>query len=129
MAAYNITEEINSAAEVEFIDSTLPGLRLGTVKLEQKVGQLFERLRDPIYRYLVTTFGNPAEAEEITQEAFLRLYRHLHGGQSVDDARAWIFRVAHNLAVDQLKERTHIAPIDSASWNEICRLLQDPGLN
>ncbi|MGH9900086.1 MAG: RNA polymerase sigma factor, partial [Pyrinomonadaceae bacterium] len=75
MAAYNITEEINSAAEVEFIDSTLPGLRLGTVKLEQKVGQLFERLRDPIYRYLVTTFGNPAEAEEITQEAFLRLYR------------------------------------------------------
>jgi len=129
MTIYSIRAKIEPSPDVEFIDSALCGLRQGTVKLEQKVTQLFEKLRDPVYRYLVTTFGNPAQAEEITQEAFLELYRRLQSGQTVDNARAWIFRVAHNLAVKQIKYNDHFLLVDTTTWDDICELLQDPGHN
>jgi RNA polymerase sigma-70 factor (ECF subfamily) len=111
------------------LDPALFGLNQGTVKLEEKIAQLFEILRTPVYQYLVALFADPAEAEDITQEAFLRLYRQLHAGQPVNDARSWIFRVAHNLAVERLAARRHLTTIDASSWDDICELLPDPGLN
>lgn len=131
MARHSIRAKIESGTEVEVcLDSALLlDLKYRTLKLEQKVTQLFETLREPVYRYLVATFSNPAEAEEITQEAFLRLYRHLHSGQAINDVRSWIFRVAHNLAVDALKNNKHFTPNDPAAWNEICQLIVDPSLD
>jgi DNA-directed RNA polymerase specialized sigma24 family protein len=37
--------------------------------------------------YLTAVVGNSAEAEDITQETFLRLYQTLHRGQPVNNAR------------------------------------------
>jgi RNA polymerase sigma-70 factor (ECF subfamily) len=46
---------------------------------------------------------SPHDGEEIIQEVFLSLFRHLQSGKSRHNLRGWIFRVAHNLA---LKQRT-----------------------
>jgi RNA polymerase sigma-70 factor (ECF subfamily) len=130
MANYSIKAETESGLGVEYcLDPALIGLKQGTVTLEQKVTQLFETLRDPVYRYLVVSFDNPAEAEEITQEAFFRLYRQLRSGQTVENARAWVFRVAHNLAVDRLRDSDKITLIDSTTWDEIAESRQDTALN
>lgn len=96
----------------------------GTLTLEQKVTCYFEQLRDPVYRYLVAVFGHPEQAEEITQEAFLRLYRSLQSGQSIVNLHAWVFRVAHNLAINQLKSQQFIAPLDDGTWEELRRTLR-----
>jgi RNA polymerase sigma-70 factor (ECF subfamily) len=40
------------------------------------------------------------ESEDVIQESFLRLVRHLVGGGKEDNLRSWIFRVAHNLSID-----------------------------
>ncbi|MGH9904838.1 MAG: RNA polymerase sigma factor, partial [Pyrinomonadaceae bacterium] len=61
-------------------DSDLLGTMQETVKLEQQVARIFETLREPVFHYLIAVFGNAAEAEDITQEVFLRLYRALHSG-------------------------------------------------
>jgi RNA polymerase sigma-70 factor (ECF subfamily) len=99
--------------------------RQETLKLEQKVTGYFEQWREPVYRYVVAAFGNSAQAEDVTQEAFLRLYRCLHAGQSIGNARAWVFRVAHNLAVNQIKSQQFITPLDDETWAEIRRLYRD----
>lgn len=96
-----------------------------TVSLEKKVTRYFAQWRAPVYRYLVAVFGQPELAEEFTQEAFLQLYNALHSGQSITNIRAWIFRVAHNLAVNQLKQRQFIAPLDDEAWEELYRKLKD----
>src|SRR5215813_357303 len=62
---------------------------------------------------------------QFRQETFLQLYRCLHAGQSIGNARAWIFRVAHNLAVNQIKSQQFITPIDDDTWAEVRRLYQD----
>ena len=89
-----------------------------TSTLKQKVAKVFELLRDPVYRYLYRVLDNPEEAEDLTQEVFLRLYSCLHKGQAVGNIRAWVFRVAHNLAVDQQRKKLPFDLFDSAAWDQ-----------
>jgi RNA polymerase sigma-70 factor (ECF subfamily) len=90
---------------------------------------LFEDLRDPVYRYLVAVFGRPGEAEDITQEAFLRLYRAMRQGEAVRHARSWIFRVAHNIAFTQIKHDRFAESLDAPSWEALGRTREAGGLN
>jgi RNA polymerase sigma-70 factor (ECF subfamily) len=71
--------------------------------LEQKVVRVYETLRTPVYQYLAAAFRDPVEAEDMTQETFLRLYVYWSSGRTIADdrLRSWIFRVAHNLAIDR----------------------------
>jgi hypothetical protein len=82
--------------------------------LRQKVTQVFELLRDPVYRYLFRVLDNRDEAEDLTQEVFLRLYAHLQKGNPVANVRAWVFRVAHNLAIDQQRKKGRLEPLESS---------------
>jgi RNA polymerase sigma-70 factor (ECF subfamily) len=93
-----------------------------TLKLEERITQLYVELRQPVYRYLLCLSVSPAEADEIVQEAFLRLYRHVHGGGREDNLRGWVFRVAHNLSINEFKSRKRFvssAPEDLAELNAV----------
>ena len=74
-------------------------------RMEQTVTEVFVMLRDPVYRYLSTMLHNPAEAEDLTQEAFLRLFTDVRRGRRVGNVRRWVFRVAHNLGIDLIRRR------------------------
>lgn len=100
-----------------------------TNQLEQQVTQLFETFRQPVYQYLMAVFGNADEAEDLTQDAFLQLYKTVKSGQTIRNIRFWIFRVAHNLAVNRRKHNQFIAPLDANSWEVIESLLADSKLN
>jgi RNA polymerase sigma-70 factor, ECF subfamily len=77
-------------------------------------GQLYERHFGRIYGYLVK-LGEPAEAEDLTAQVFLRaleaLPRSRWTGGSV---RAWLVRIAHNLLTDahRRRARRRCAPLD-----------------
>ena len=59
---------------------------------------LFEELRNPLLRYLISLGLSADEAQDVAQDAFLSLHRSVTSGGSPDNARAWLFRVAHNAA-------------------------------
>lgn len=67
--------------------------------LQDQVARLFEETREDVYRYLLTIGLYPPQAQETVQEVFLRLYASLKKGEDIKNARAWIFRVAHNLGL------------------------------
>ena len=97
---------------------------------QEKVKQHFEQLREPIFRYLTATFGGEtSQAEEITQDAFLQLYRALNDKQAIQNVRAWVFRVAHNLAIDRIRSQKFIAPLDDEDWIKLQNSLVETGLN
>lgn len=102
------------------IDGKLLREMWGNQKIWRKVAEIFELLRDPVYRYLVGMLGDPAEAEDLVQDAFLRLYVHLCDGQHVGNVRAWTYRVAHNLALDHLRRNDHVELLDAVVWDRIC---------
>ena len=111
------------------VDSMVLGLMQRTITLEMKVAELFNLLREPIYLYLMAVLGNSADAEDLTQESFLRLYRALHRGQGITNVRFWLFRVAHNLACDHRGKSEASRTINSPSWEDLRQLLPDTGLN
>lgn len=88
------------------VSTVLPALRAGSAtdrarrnRLEDVVVAFFDQFRDPLVRYL-SSFGLAfPDCEEVLQEVFLSLFQHLDRGKSSDNIRAWLFRVAHNLAL------------------------------
>ena len=68
--------------------------------LHAKVEALFFERREEIYVYLVSLGAPPEDAQDMTQESFLKLYVALREGQQIENPRAWLYTVAHNLAVN-----------------------------
>ena len=76
---------------------------------------LFYRHYDRVYGLLFRLMGSRGEAEDLTQEAFLKLYRHAFSKRPFANARfnarqeqnisAWLYRVATNLGYDALRGR------------------------
>lgn len=83
-----------------------------SAKLQEQVTRLFEDARDDVYRYLLRLGLYPPQAQEATQEVFLRLYTALRKGEEIRKPRGWIFRVAHNLGLDILTRQNAELPYD-----------------
>src|ERR1700683_1966454 len=60
----------------------------GWMTLRERVHGLFEQLRVPVFRYLLRKTRDSGVAEDITQETFLRLFRHLRENRQLDNPRA-----------------------------------------
>lgn len=67
--------------------------------LESKVIDLFDELRGPLFRYVLSFRLSVHDSEDIIQEVFLSLFRHLQLGRPRQNLRGWVFRVAHNLSL------------------------------
>ena len=70
-----------------------------STELEREVVVLFEAHRARLLAYILAFGISSHDGEEILQEVFLSLFRHLQMGRSRHNLRGWIFRVAHNLAL------------------------------
>src|SRR6201996_8195828 len=74
--------------------------------------ELYRTSRDDVYAYAVTVLHDRAAAEDVTAIAFERAYRRqrtfdLRRG----DERAWLFGIARNAALDELRRRRRVASL------------------
>ena len=67
--------------------------------------EAFDRNAPALFRYLRRLTGSRQQAEDLTQETFLKLHVQLTDGTTPDNVRAWLFRVATNLARDRQKSQ------------------------
>lgn len=69
-------------------------------------GQLYERYFDKVYGYLSFKLGSASEAEDVTEQVFLKALESLGSYKWTGvPFQAWLFRIAHNLMVDALRRR------------------------
>ena len=75
-------------------------------------GELYEEHFDKIYRYITLRIGDKTEAEDMTQQVFLKALQSVSSFQwkGVPFA-AWLFRIAHNQVVDHLRKKNKQAVI------------------
>lgn len=64
---------------------------------------LYERHSREVWALAYARWLNADTALDITQEAFLRLWKQMEGGEAILNPRAWLLRVARNLAEDHAK--------------------------
>lgn len=88
----------------------------GETSAQSEALRLFDECASPLRRY-VGAFGLTAEVtEDVVQEVFLQLFRHLRLGRSRANLQGWIFRVGHNLALKQ-REKTARRHRWEAAWD------------
>jgi RNA polymerase sigma-70 factor, ECF subfamily len=68
-------------------------------ELESVVVGLFDQFQGRVVHYVLTCGLPLPDAEDVVQETFLSLFRHLELGRPRSNLSGWIFRVAHNLAL------------------------------
>lgn len=66
---------------------------------------LVARMRDTVYRLARSILTNDAETEDVTQDVFEKVWRIRDSILRSDYPRAYVCRIAHNLAIDRQRER------------------------
>jgi RNA polymerase sigma-70 factor (ECF subfamily) len=73
---------------------------------EQALAHLYDMLSPGLFRYAYRLLGDAQSAEDVVSETFHRLLVALRsGGGPRDHVRAYMYRIAHNLAIDQYRRR------------------------
>ncbi len=74
---------------------------------EAALTQLYEENFDKIYRYVVLKIGDRTEAEDMTQQVFLKAFKSISGYRSKGSPfSSWLFRIAHNQMVDYWRKKS-----------------------
>src|ERR1700733_5098233 len=96
----------------ESLPLRLPLQRFTTRTRETAI--LYRELRKPLLRYLVCIGLTADEAQDVGQDAFVSLQKHVASGGSQENMRGWLYRVAHNAARNRQKsfQRRFAEPLD-----------------
>ncbi len=80
---------------------------------------LVERYKDAVQNLAYRMLGNTTEAEDVTQEAFVRAYTQLATYKPVHKFSTWLLSIASHLAIDQLRRRRFLAlPLEDVPFLE-----------
>lgn len=99
---------------------------------ERAYREILARYRSPIYSLALRMVRQAQDAEDITQETFVRMFRALERYDPTRPFAAWLFTIASRLAIDHLRRR-RIRPIplvqtDRTTAEEREMEIEDPGL-
>lgn len=83
-------------------DELISEYRLGD---EVAFKTLIERYMKPIYTFTFRMTGKQGEAEDITQETFVKVWQKLPKYKMTNTFKAWIFAIARNTAIDRLRKK------------------------
>lgn len=73
-----------------------------------ELSQLYERFKRPIHSYIYRLLNNLEDADDLTQEVFIRACSTWDSLHDRDNLSAWLYRIATNLCVDHLRRRKRI---------------------
>jgi RNA polymerase sigma factor (sigma-70 family) len=96
-------------------------------ELADRVEQLYEEHYEGIYRYLVYIGHRSADADEFTQEAFLRLFESLQDGNRIEKPKNWLFGAVHRIRVDENRRAMRIVEYDAMHVEAWEAIAVDPG--
>jgi RNA polymerase sigma-70 factor (ECF subfamily) len=109
---YALGATAEALKDVELVELVLAG--------EQDAFEvLVERYKDAVQNLAYRMLGNPTEAEDVTQEVFVRAYTQLATYKPAHKFSTWLLSIASHLAIDQLRRRRFLAlPLEDVPFLE-----------
>jgi RNA polymerase sigma-70 factor (ECF subfamily) len=80
----------------------------------QALAALIEEYKRPLYNAAYRILGNPEDAADATQAAFLKAFEHLASYDPKYKFFSWIYRIAVNESINQLKRNRKQQPLDES---------------
>src|SRR5258705_9339790 len=94
-----IREQLRTMDDAEVVTSFLGGE-------ERAFQELVERYQTRLLNFIYRTIGDREKAEDLVQEVFIRVYRHLHRFDRSKKFSTWVYTIASNLAKNELRNRS-----------------------
>lgn len=66
----------------------------------------------PVYRFAYSILKDVSAAEDVTQDTCMKLLKHAKDWNPSGKIRSWLFRIAHNLCIDEIRKRKPHVDID-----------------
>jgi len=82
---------------------------------EAAFNEVVARYKTKVYNYIYRMTGSSDDAEDLTQEVFIRMYTSIESFRSQSSLNTWLFRIASNLCIDRFrraKNRTAAFSLD-----------------
>lgn len=89
-----------------------------SVAVQDQVLALFDECAPGVRRYVASFNLGGSATDDVVQDVFLALFRHLSLGRPQTNLKGWIFRVAHNLALKQ-RQRTRKRGLIECVWSAV----------
>ena len=67
---------------------------------------LYQKYKTPVYHYAFSILKDEGLAQDVMQETFIRVRSHEHEYKSYKNVRVWILRIAHNLSLNCIRDRS-----------------------
>ncbi|MEP7162424.1 MAG: sigma-70 family RNA polymerase sigma factor [Candidatus Moraniibacteriota bacterium] len=111
-----VGEPLSSKTDLELVDAAK--------KDPEIFGLLMERFEKPLLRYLVRLTGwAEAETEDMLQETFIKAYRNLNDFDPELKFSSWLYRIAHNQAIDTLRHHSARPTMNMLPMEDIARFI------
>ena len=94
------------------------GTYSGSDRAAWETEELFAEHRDSLMRYLRYHLRDSSSAEDIAQESFIRFFQARSQEEVIEQPKAWLFRVAHNLVIDYGRKKKPDL-LDEDGWRTI----------
>jgi RNA polymerase sigma-70 factor, ECF subfamily len=95
-------------------------------KLEEKIDNIYNRHYLEVYRFLICFSGNQNDAEDLTQEVFIRLLNNLSNINSIKNVKTWIFSIAKHVAIDHYRKRRFSSLFTDGFFKHIVSTEKEP---
>ena len=83
--------------------------RDGSDARKAEFDRIFTEYSAPIYNYALRMVGDTDRAADIAQDTFIKAYRKLDTLTERSSTRSWLYRIATNTAIDEMRRRRHVA--------------------
>ncbi len=81
--------------------------------------ELVVRFERPVYSLIVRMVQDPATAEDLAQDAFVKAYRSLRSYDPSRKLSSWLFKIAHNTTIDHLRRNApETVPLEASADQE-----------
>ena len=95
----SVREQLRTADDSAVVTAFLGGE-------ERAFSELVERYQTRLLNFIYRTIGDRDRAEDLVQEVFIRVYRHLHRFDRSKKFSTWAYTIASNLAKNELRNRS-----------------------
>ena len=121
LATYVLEEPLAQLSDEDLVTAHLQG-RNGAFE------DLYERYHDRLVHFVTRKTGDGDRAQDLVQEAFIRVTRHLHRFDTTKKFSTWVYTIASNLAKNELRNRSRSPLILfqrlTGNWDDDHRPLQ-----
>lgn len=101
--------------------------RLQAKQYRDALGLLLPRYRDKVFRLCFSMLRDRTQAEDVTQDIFLRVWRALPGYNAQASLSTWIYAISKNACLSELrKRRPHVSMDQDAQYNAEIAALAAP---